>query len=150
PSEGRVVAFTAVPRDGYDGPVPRNRFINEGPHAAATAALYPNMDHVLIRGGEGTLPFDVLDRFAFAIEAPLVKICNSVWGCKIFDAARERKLKVILDGSFGNIGLSYDGIELLSELFLSGRWLRLWKESRMLVRQKKLRWRGIAAKILGP
>jgi len=49
PSGGRVIAFTAVPREGYDGPVPRHRFADEGHHAAATAALYPNMEHVLVR-----------------------------------------------------------------------------------------------------
>src|SRR5262249_52522444 len=41
---GRVIAFTAVPREGYDGPAPRNRVVDEGTYAAATAALYPNME----------------------------------------------------------------------------------------------------------
>src|SRR5262249_15519317 len=58
---GRVIGFTAVPREGYDGPAPRNRVVDEGTHAAATAALHPNMQHVLVRSG-GRSPLDDLDR----------------------------------------------------------------------------------------
>ena len=49
PSGRRVIAFTGVPREGYDGPAPPNRIIDEGANAAATAALYPNIEHVLVR-----------------------------------------------------------------------------------------------------
>ena len=31
PSGKKVIAFTGVPRKGYDGPAPRNRIIDEGP-----------------------------------------------------------------------------------------------------------------------
>jgi asparagine synthase (glutamine-hydrolysing) len=40
PTGGRVTAFTAVPRPGYDGAAPRGRIIDEGPLAAQIAALY--------------------------------------------------------------------------------------------------------------
>lgn len=63
-SPRRVVAFTAVPREGYDGPAPRNRIVDEGPYAAAIAALYPNLEHVLERS-EGRTPLDNLDRNFF-------------------------------------------------------------------------------------
>jgi asparagine synthase (glutamine-hydrolysing) len=64
PSGGRVVAFTAVPREGYVDKPPRNRLIDEGPYAAATAALYPNIEHVLVRS-EDRAPLDGLDRAFF-------------------------------------------------------------------------------------
>src|SRR5262249_16658616 len=57
----RLFAFTGLPRDGYDGPAPRNRIIDEGPLAAATAALYPNIEHVLVRN-QGRSPLEDLDR----------------------------------------------------------------------------------------
>lgn len=53
---GRVTAFTAVPREGYDGAIPTGRFGDERAHAAAVAALYPNMDHVLVGSGGRSPP----------------------------------------------------------------------------------------------
>lgn len=44
----RLTAYTAVPRPGYDGPVPRGRHADESPGARALAARFGNIDHVLI------------------------------------------------------------------------------------------------------
>jgi asparagine synthase (glutamine-hydrolysing) len=148
PSGGKVIAFTAVPRESYEGPKRRNRIINEGAHAAATAALYPNIEHVLVRGGTKS-PLDLLDRSFLSVEEPIGGLCNFLWGNEIFEAARKRKLTVLLNGQVGNMGLSYAGLELLPELFRSGRWLHLWRETRALVAQKRLRWPGAALKTLG-
>jgi asparagine synthase (glutamine-hydrolysing) len=145
----RVIAFTAVPREGYDGPAPGNRIADEGPYAAATAALYPNMEHVLIRS-EGRLPLDDLDHSFFLFERPVLNICNIGWLNSINDAVRERKLTILLTGDLGNIGLSYNGIELLPELFRGGRWLHLWREARALVGSGQIRWRGVLRNTLGP
>src|SRR5262249_16993706 len=65
-------------------------------------------------------------------------------------AMRSRKLRVSLGGGFGNLGLSYEGIELLPELLRSGRWLWLWKEARALVATRRLRWSGVLANTFGP
>jgi asparagine synthase (glutamine-hydrolysing) len=148
PTNRQVFAFTAVPREGYDGPAPRNRFVDEGPHAAATAALYPNMEHVLIRDS-GRSPLDDLDRSFFLFEAPVLNICAS-WWYSIYDSARERKLKIVLSGDSGNMGLSYAGTELLPELLRTGRWFRLWQEARSLVAPERMRWRGVLANTFGP
>ena len=43
PAGGKVVAFTAVPRVGYDLPIGKGKIGDEGPLAAATAAAHPNM-----------------------------------------------------------------------------------------------------------
>ena len=149
PSGRRVVAFTAVPREGYNGPAPRNRIIDEGPYAAATAALYPNMEHVLIRS-EGRSPLDDLDRSFFLYDRPVLNICNVGWANSIRDSARERKLTILLAGDEGNAGLSYNGQELLPELFRTGRWRSWWREARALVAQPGRRWRGVLAQTLGP
>jgi asparagine synthase (glutamine-hydrolysing) len=149
PSGGRVIAFTSVPREGYNGPAPRNRIINEGPYAAATAALYPNIEHVLV-SSEGRSSLDGLDRNVFLYERPLPGICGNAVSINIGNAMRKRKLRVALGGGFGNLGLSYNGIELLPELFRQGRWLRLWREARALVGPGRMRWRGVLANTFGP
>jgi asparagine synthase (glutamine-hydrolysing) len=149
PSGRRVVAFTAVPREGYNGPAPRNRIIDEGPYAAATAALYPNMEHILIHS-EGRSPLDDLDRNFFLYDRPVLNICNVGWANSICDSARERNLTILLVGDEGNAGFSYNGQELLPELFRTGRWRRWWLEARALVAQPGRRWRGVLAQTLGP
>jgi asparagine synthase (glutamine-hydrolysing) len=122
--DGKVTAFTAVPREGYAGRLGRGRFGDEGPHAAALAALYPNIEHVLIRSGHRS-PFDRLDRNFFLYERPMLNLCNAVWTDAISDAARERRISVLLTGQMGNMSFSYTGLELLPELLAKGRLLRL-------------------------
>src|SRR5712692_2995487 len=148
PSGRRVVAFTAVPRAGYDGPAPRNRFNDEGPHAAATAAMHPNMEHVLVRPARKLL--DDLDRSLFLYDRPMLNLCNAEWDHAIKDAARDRKLNVLLIGLMGNMTLSYAGLDLLPELIRGGRWLRWCREARAQVGPGKMRWRGALANTFGP
>ncbi len=149
PSDGKVFAFTAVPREGFNGPSSPNRIVDESALAAATAALYPNMEHVLIRS-PGKSPLDDLDRcFAFFDELIPV-ISNLDWLTSINDAARQRRLGVLLTGDMGNITLSYDGLLLLPELFREGKLIKWWRESRAIVARRELRWRGVAARTFGP
>lgn len=130
PCGGKVVAFTAVPRAGYDGPVPERRLSDEGPLAAATAAMYPNIEHVLVRSGDA-MPVDTLDRDYYLYDQPVLNLCAWVWGRAINAEICNRKLYVLLTGGMGNMTLSYDGSELLAELMGRGQWIN-W--ARNLVR----------------
>jgi asparagine synthase (glutamine-hydrolysing) len=147
PDNGRVVAFTAVPREGYDGPCPNNRLGDEGPLAAATAAMYPNVEHVLTRAAARS-PLDEMDRDFFLFEAPLLNRCNMVWVRGINNAARERGLNVLLTGQMGNMGLSYGGFEFLPELLRAGRPLKLLNEALKLRRSASKK--AIISHSLGP
>ena len=149
PEGGRVTAFTSVPsEEAGAAPVP-NRFVDEGPLAAATAALYPNVDHVRLRTGH-TSPFDGLDQAFFLFERPKLNLCNWVWMRAINQEARDRRLKVLLHATMGNMTFSYFGYELMPELLRSGRWGRLLREYRGLVRNGGMRWRGPAGITFGP
>ena len=149
PSGGKVIAFTALPRNEYDGPDRRNRFGDERLLAAATAAMYPNIEHVLIRPGKSS-PLDGTDRSFFLFDRPRLNLCNDVWINAINQAARERKLNVMLTGQRGNMTVSYHGLELLPELLRAGRLIRLWREAAALVAKTGMRWRGAIATTLGP
>jgi asparagine synthase (glutamine-hydrolysing) len=149
PSGGKVVAFTAVPRVGYDGPDPHRRHGDEGPIAASTAALYPNMEHVLIRSGARS-PLDSLDLNFRLYDRPMLNLCNNVWVHAINDAARERKLRVMLTGQMGNMSISYGGEALLPALVRRGRLIRWFRESAAAVRAGHMRWRGVLAASFGP
>lgn len=149
PSGGKVVAFTAVPREGYDGKDSRNRFGDEGALAAATAAMYPNIEHVLTRNDRGS-PLDGLDRDFFLYDRPMLNPCNSVWMHAINQGARARKLGILLVGQMGNMTLSYAGMDLLPELLRAGRLIALVRTVAQLTAKTQMRWRGALANIFGP
>lgn len=147
PSGGKVTAFTSVPREGYKGGI-RNAISDEGPLSAAIAALYPNMEQVLIRSG-GRSPFSNLDRSFFLFERPVLNLCNEIWLEAIAEAAKQRGLKVILGGALGNLSISYDGMQLLPQLLSRGRLLRLGREIGGLLRTGT-RVGTIASQTVGP
>lgn len=149
PAGGKVVAFTSVPREGYDGPAPEGRLGDEGPLAAATASAYANIEHVLIRTGHRS-PVENLDRNFFLYDRPSLNLCNGVWAGAINGAARERKLSVLLTGQMGNMTISYAGSELLAELARRGQFLRLWEVGEELIARGTMRWRGVVVTAFAP
>jgi asparagine synthase (glutamine-hydrolysing) len=149
PSGGKVIAFTAVPRQGYAGPERRNRIGDERPLAAATAAMYPNIEHVLVRSTQRS-PLEQLDRLFYVRERPVVAAGNEDWLDAINRLARERRLNVMLNAHMGNMTFSYHGLQLLPELLQQGRLFTLWREAAKIVRNGNSRWRGALAITFGP
>lgn len=145
---GRVVAFTAAPREGYDGPAPPSITADESELAALTAARYANMEHIVLRSDSGS-PLDQLDRLFFLFDRPVVNACNERWMNAINAEAGRRNLRVLLIGTMGNFTISYAGLEWLTELADSGRWLRLIREARALRKNGAARRREIAAYSIG-
>lgn len=149
PTNGQVVAFTSVPREGYAGAAPDARIGDEGPLAAKTAALYSNIQHLLIRPDGGST-FDNWDRDFLLHDRPLVNPCNQRWINAINAEAQRRGLKVMLTGAMGNTTLSYAGTELLPELAAKFRWIALSREIAALAASGSTRWRGGLALAFGP
>ena len=148
-TDRNVIAFTAVPRLGYSDPSPRNRFINEGSLAAQTAALYPNVEHVIVPN-EGRSVVAELDRCFYLYDGPTNGLSAAGWSYSLSNAVRKRGLKVMLGGDLGNMGLSFDGMHLLPELLRTGRWPRLCHEIWCLVASKRMSWRGALVHTFGP
>ena len=149
PEGGTVTAFTAVPREGYGGAAPDRRIADEGPLAAATAALHPNVDHVLIRAGHVS-PVANLDRYFHLFDRPYLNLCNGTWGAAINESCRARQLSVLLSGQMGNMTISYPGTELLPELVRSGKWIALARTGAQLVAKSGMSRRAVLATALGP
>jgi asparagine synthase (glutamine-hydrolysing) len=144
--EGRVGAFTSVP--GQAGLMPRGRFADEGGHAAAVAALYPNMEHVLVRTA-GRSPIAGLDRNFDLYQAPVLNLCNFLWGEAIADAARDRGHRILLTGQAGNFTLSHTGLDLLPGLLAGGKLIRLGRQA-IALRRGGTRLESVAAHTLWP
>jgi asparagine synthase (glutamine-hydrolysing) len=148
PEGGTVTAFTAVPREGYDPGALDSVIADEGPIAAAVAAMHPNIDHVLIRGA-GVSPLDQLGRNFFVYERPYLNLCNGVWSAATLDAARARGLSVLLTGLSGNATFSFHGLPLLHDLVRRGRLLGAAAET-LRLKRRGTRVGTAAAAALGP
>ncbi len=146
---GKVIAFTAVPREGYEGAPRANRIADEGPLAAATAAMHRNVEHVLIRAGPVS-PLQTLDRRHFLFDGPNASPSNAVWGDAINAAVRQREISILLTGQLGNLTVSYGGQHLLPELLRSRRLVALWRAASALVANKRMSWRGAIVQSIGP
>jgi asparagine synthase (glutamine-hydrolysing) len=144
PEGGRVVAFTAAPRPGYLGAAPPRRHGDESSGAAAVAALYPNIDHVILRGAARS-PLADLDRDHALGGRPVLNPCNQVWINDINRAAQSRGVRVMLTGDLGNIGLTDDGQASLPDLAAAGRWLTWLALARAARRSGTLTWPGVLA-----
>ena len=140
----RLTAFTAVPGSAYDGSALHGRFGNEGPMASEVAALYPNIDHVLVNA-EGRDLLASSRRDARLAGEPTFNPTNTLWIDAIRDASRSRGLSVLLQGAGGNLTISFDGLIALSELFRSGHWLKLFRLTRELRAGGHTSWRGAAS-----
>jgi asparagine synthase (glutamine-hydrolysing) len=146
---GKVVAFTAAPRADYRGPAPAWRFGDESALAMATAALYPNIEHVILRSS-GVSPIASADRDFFLYDRPLLNLCNFTWIHGINAEARDRRISVMLVGGNGNLSLSYDGLGALPQLVSEHRWATWWKIAMGLAQTGSLKWPGILFRSLEP
>lgn len=148
PSGGRVTAFTAVPREGYDISGLTSVIADEGPLAAAVASLYPNMDHVRIHGA-GASPIAELGRYFFLFERPFLNLCNGVWTTATLDEAKRRGLNVLLTGMLGNATFSFNGLQRLNLMLRRGRLFGLATET-VRLRRRGTRLGTVAAQVIGP
>lgn len=146
---GPIVAFTAVPRTDRPTQAPRNRFADEGPVAAAVAAIHPNIEHELIQS-DGASPLDCLEEGVRWFERPLFNLCNHGWLRQIRQAARQRGAQVLLTGEIGNWTISAAPIDLLADHLRSRRWGLWWTTANALRDNQQARWRGILASSLQP
>lgn len=144
----KVLAMTAVPRAGFDGPYPPNTMINEAELAGETAALCPNVEHLFVESSADT-PIAALDRNHGYYQQPSLNLDNDVWGRQINQIASSRGMNVLLVGAFGNMGMSYGGMEWLASLVSRGKILQALRHSRNLARRGVSR-RSLAAQLAGP
>lgn len=143
-----VLAFTAVPRAGYSGPVPPRVIGSEAALASETAALYPNVEHIFVESSAES-PMKALDSNHAYFQQPTVNLDNDVWARQINRLARRRGLSVLLTGSFGNMSVSYSGMEWLSWLVAHGKLGAAWKLGRSLLERGVPR-RVVLNQLAGP
>lgn len=123
----RLTAYTAAPREGFAGPVPRDRHGDESKVAAQLAGRFDNIDHVILRSS-GQSPLESLEQEIDELDQSPVNPCNTLWMRAIERDAQARGCKVMLTGQMGNMSISYDGYPYMASLWRKGRWLQWWHE----------------------
>lgn len=123
----RLTAYTAAPREGFAGPVPRDRHGDESKVAAQLAGRFDNIDHVILRSS-GQSPLESLEQEIDELDQSPVNPCNALWMRAIERDAQARGCKVMLTGQMGNMSISYDGYPYMASLWRKGRWLQWWHE----------------------
>lgn len=146
-TDTRIVAFTAAPHHPHQT-YQTHHFSDESGLAAETAALYPNVEHVVIRSDKPTLR--TLDRTADIYPEPVPNLCNMVWVDAINEAAQRRGIRIMLEGTMGNLSISASGIAALPDLFRHGRLIGWARLGHGLVGAKQMRWRGVLWNTIGP
>lgn len=127
-SNQRLSAFTHVPPKNWAPRAEvRGQIDDEGAIATAVAALYPNIDHVLVPGPPAW-NFDGLDAWAQYFERPRSDVTNAGWYDSLHHLARERGIRVMLTGMGGNHSISYAGLDVPGSLLRQGKLVALVRE----------------------
>lgn len=145
-----LLAYTAVPREGFSGPVPKGEHGDEGPGARALALRFANIEHILIHS-DSTSPIDHLQEDIELLDRAPLNCCNMPWINAIQSDAVQRGARVLLTGEMGNNTISYDGSEYFHGLLGRGQWITLWQELKGLKRRHpKLTWLRLLEYTLAP
>ena len=144
---GEVVAYTSIP--GKSVPAPGDRFADEAPLASATAVLYPNIQHHLMRSPAGSL-IAYLDQAERLFARPPFNLCNHDWLANIRSAAREAGARVLLTGEIGNWTISSAPTTLLADFVRTGQVSAWAREARGVLKGRRARVRGVLAASFGP
>lgn len=145
-----LMAYTAMPREDFNGPVPHGRHADESVGANAVAKRFENIEHILIRTGD-TTPLDQLQEVVELLDMAPLNPCNMAWWIAIRKDAAQRGIKVLLTGTMGNFSISYDGFPYLAWLIRKGRWLTLYRVYKELMQhQRNMKWQNMLRPCLSP
>lgn len=133
----RLQAFSAVPMLGYRDWLPAQRQADETPFIEAVREHSGNIDVVYCRS-EGRSSLSDTDRLLAMLEQPYKIFENLFWLDSIMAAAHERNIGVILDGTAGNVTISWGYYHpYMLTLLRARQWRQLFCESWAVARQFK-------------
>ncbi|TFG54323.1 MAG: asparagine synthetase B [Gemmatimonadales bacterium] len=129
-AEGRrLAAFHAAPRLGFQGKAQSGWIPDESDDVHAIAAMHENFDVTVCRP-DGRTPLDQIDAHFACLGAPIRNASNLPWVEAIQEQARDRGIRVLLNGQKGNATISFSGLRTLRETAVRLRWRQLYRELR--------------------
>ncbi|MGQ7829931.1 asparagine synthase-related protein [Altererythrobacter sp. Z27] len=146
--EGKLQSFTAVPVEAWL-PKPDHRLVyDERAHVSALAECYPALEPHFLTGEEAATG-DTLDRMLLLGSWPVLNEMNAHWLHAIHRTAARSGCDVLLNGEFGDSGISYDGLAAFPQWLARGRWGQLLRELRAFDDGRPL-WRRACAHAVMP
>jgi asparagine synthase (glutamine-hydrolysing) len=130
----RLVAFTGVPRRGFDGPVPAGYYADETPYVDAIARAAGNIDVTYVRD-TACNDFAELERFFIALEGPVRNPTNLGWVLAMLRLARAQGRRVMLGGLYGNTTISWNGWSQAVTHLKRGRLLTAYRQWQLYYRR---------------
>jgi asparagine synthase (glutamine-hydrolysing) len=123
----RVVGLTHVPSSKWNGKAPDGRFGNEWRAVQAIAAMYPEIDPHEIKTDNSSLERHLTEFFDIGGLPPSVAF-NMVWIHELYARAKQLGSDLILDGTPGNITLTFEGQAPYGYYLSKGRLITLVRE----------------------
>ncbi|HKO20965.1 MAG TPA: asparagine synthase-related protein, partial [Acidobacteriaceae bacterium] len=138
-----LTAFTAVPRREFTGASEPWQIPSEGAGAAELARMYPNIDHVLVDSAGRDL-LGTMKQWTDAMGEPALNVVNLLWLSATFETARNRGIRVVLEGGSGNGTISWGTNAVLGSMLRRLRWGKLLQTTAGLHRNGAISWRAAA------
>jgi asparagine synthase (glutamine-hydrolysing) len=146
----RLLAFTGVPRRGFDGAVPDGCYADETPFVDAIRKQAGNIDVEYVHNDECD-DFAGLERFFIALDGPVRNPTNFGWMTAALHRARTRGRRVLLGGLYGNYTTSWDGWSQTSGHLMHGRLLTAYLQWRLYYRSTPYsRWVALRKLLIEP
>jgi len=146
----RLLAFTGVPRRGFNTPVPSGYYADETPYVNAIRKANRNIDVIFVHNNECD-DFGELEHFFVALEGPVRNPTNLGWVLEILRRARAQGRRVVLGGLFGNYTVSWNGWSQTVTHLLHGRLLTAYRQWQLYYRRTPYsRWVSLRKLFLEP
>jgi asparagine synthase (glutamine-hydrolysing) len=146
----RLSAFTQVPREGFDGLVPRGCYADERPYVEAIVKTVGNIDVTYVHNDACDDLVDLECMFV-ALDGPVRNPMNLGWMLTIRNLAREQGRRVLLGGRHGNFAVSWDGWSQAADHLRRGRLIKAYRQWLLFYRSTSLsRWKAFHKLLLEP
>jgi asparagine synthase (glutamine-hydrolysing) len=116
-----LTAYTSAPDPQNPSFQRRGWDADDAPYAAQTAALHPNLRHVVLRS-DARVVFDFSPQIHKLSGNPIRNGANYLWIDSIARTALAEGSRVLLTGDGGNFSISYAAPRAFAEAFWSLRW----------------------------
>lgn len=146
----RLVAFTAVPREGYAQDLPPGCYADGRPYVEMIQQRAGNIDVEYICTGDCD-DFAAIERVFLATNAPVRNPSTIGWTNALLKRAFDCRRRVVLGGLFGNYTVSWDGWSQSAGHLRHGRLLLAYRQWRQFYRNTPFsRWVAFRKLLLEP
>jgi asparagine synthase (glutamine-hydrolysing) len=144
-----LLALTGAPSAKFQGKPPPNRIADESTLAATTAALYPNIRHLICRSRQRSLARELREATRLHWR-PITHLTAHAWTSEVDEEACRHGAKILLIGSAGNFSLSPGGPRHLVDLLSEQGVARWWPQALAVGESSFERRRNVVSLSFGP